>query len=111
MKHVTYGEKSLLVDDQAADTLLRYATVLARMASADTVDINALGPDGTPTIATFLLDTGAPLMAETTTTTMSDPDNSEAIAYMQSQIMRLSAPPPVVPADVTMPENFEDLNL
>lgn len=111
MKHITYAEKSLLVGDLAADTLLEYAALLARLHSADTVNLKAMGVEGNDVIATFLLDTGAPLMAETTRSSMPEPDNAEAIAYMQTQIMRLSAQPPVTPADITMPDNYEDLNL
>lgn len=111
MKHVTYGDRSLLTGTQAADVMMQYAALLARHHSADTVDLKAISTDGNDVTATFLLDTGAPLMAETTHSSMSEPDNSDVIAYMQTQIMRLSTPPPVPPADTKMPETYEDLNL
>lgn len=111
MKRISYGEKSLLVGDKAADTLMHYAALLARNHSADIVELRALGTDGSDVKATFLLDAGAPLMAETTHSSMSEPDNSDTIAYMQTQIMRLSSPPPVPPANTEMPESYEDLNL
>ena len=111
MKHITFADKSLLVGDQAADLLLEYAALLAGAGSADTVKLRAIGPDGSETEATFLLDAGAPLMAETTTSNLPEVDNSEAIAYLQEKMMLLSSPPPVRPQDETMPDNYEDLNL
>lgn len=111
MKHVTYGGKSLLMGNLAADTMLEYAALLARTQSADTVELKAVSTDGNDVVATFLLDTGAPLMAESAHSSMPEPDNSDVVAYMQTQIMRLSTAPPVPPADASMPGNYEDLNL
>src|ERR1700712_4210183 len=76
MKHVTYSEKSMLVGNEAADLLLEYAAAVSKIHTADTVNINALGSDGNNVEATFLLGEGAPLMAETATTDVEEPDNS-----------------------------------
>lgn len=111
MKHITFSDKSLLVDDDAADLLLEYAALLADRRKADTVDIIGIEPNGNEVTATFLLDTGAPLMAESTNATMTPPDNAEAIAYMRERIMLLSSPPAVRPENETMPTNYEDLHL
>jgi hypothetical protein len=111
MKHITFSDKSLLVDDEAADLLLEYAALLASRASADTVDLVGIEPNGNEVTATFLLDTGAPLMAESTNATMTPPENSEAIRYMRERIMLLSSPPAVRPEDESMPNNYEDLHL
>lgn len=111
MKHLTYADKTILVGDQAADVLMTYAALVARHSGADTVTVHGFGADGQEVDATFLLEQGAPLMAETSSTSMSEPDNSDAIEYMQAKIMLLSSPPPVVPADETMPASYEDLEL
>ncbi|MCP2031321.1 hypothetical protein L1277_001412 [Okibacterium sp. HSC-33S16] len=111
MKHITFADKTLLSGDQVADLLLEYASLLAGKGDADTVTIHAIGPDGNEVDATILLDAGAPLMAETTNSTMPEPDNAEAVSYMQEKMMLLSSPPPVRPHDETMPESYEDLNL
>ncbi|GGE93721.1 hypothetical protein GCM10011313_15870 [Mycetocola zhadangensis] len=111
MKHVTFGDKSLLIGDQATDLLLEYASLLATESKADTVTLRAISPDGNETEATFLLDSGVALIAETTISSLPDLDNADAVAYMQERIMLLSSPPPVRPHDETMPENYEDLNL
>jgi len=86
MKHITFATKSLFVDDEAADTLLEYAALLAQSGDADTVELNAINADGNQVVATFLLDSGSPLMAETTTSSLEPPENGEAIAYMRTEI-------------------------
>jgi hypothetical protein len=88
MKHITFASKSLFVDDDAADTLLEYAALLAQSGDADTVELNAINADGNEVVATFLLDSGSPLMAETTTSSLEPPENDEAVAYMRTEIGR-----------------------
>ncbi|KJQ56000.1 hypothetical protein [Microbacterium sp. SA39] len=53
MKHVTYGEKSLLMGDDAADTLLEYARLVADNSTADTVTVRSISPDGNTVEALF----------------------------------------------------------
>jgi hypothetical protein len=110
MKHITYGDKSTFLTDETADTLLEYASVLADKGRADTVELRAVGPDGNEVTVSFLLDAGAPLMSESTNSSMTPPENAEGIAYMREQVMRLSSPPPVRPEDETMPASYEDLD-
>jgi hypothetical protein len=90
MKHITYAEKSLLVGDEAADVLLKYAAVLGQHNTADRVVLRALGSDGDDVDATFLLGQGAPLMAETSTTQIPEPDNTAAINLMHAAMARLT---------------------
>lgn len=111
MKHVTYAEKSLLVGDEAADTLTEYSALLAKHGSADTVTLTAFGADGEDVEATFVLDQGTILMAETTHSSIPEPDNAEVVREMREKMMRLSSPPVAVPSDETMPTNYEDLDL
>ncbi|WP_150307697.1 hypothetical protein [Planctomonas psychrotolerans] len=110
MKHVTYADKSLLVGDEAANVLLAYAAVLARNNNADTVDIRAISSEGNSTTATFLLDAGAPLMAETINSPLPEPDNTDAVAYMREQMTRLSERPTGVPFDDRMPDHDGDFH-
>jgi hypothetical protein len=89
MKHVTYADKSLMVGDDTADMLLQYAARLASAGVADTIDVHAISSDGDEVVATFLLGEGAPLMAETTNSTLPEPDNSEAVELMTDRLARL----------------------
>jgi hypothetical protein len=111
MKHVTFADKSLLLGDEAADTLLEYAAVLVNAGKGDTVDVKAYGTDGQEVVATFLLDAGAPLMAETTHTSMNEPENWEAIAYMREHIQQLTTPPSVVQESPAPTQQLDDLEL
>ena len=108
MKHITYAEKSLLVGDDAADALLVYAATLASHGRGDSVTLRALGPDGDEVDATFLLTAGSPLMAETATTTLPEPDNAGPVAAMLAEVARLESPEPVSAADD--PDGMPDLD-
>ena len=99
MKHITYAEKSLLVGDEAADVLLDYAAALTTAGRGDKVDLNATGADGDVVVASFVLGQGVSIMAETTTSTAPEPENSEVVAYMNEQIAALSASHRAVPID------------
>jgi hypothetical protein len=87
------ADKSLLVGDQAADTVARYAALLARHNSGDTVDLHAVSSDGDEVDATLVLNSGTSLMVETTHSNLPEPDNTTAIEYMQGKIQLLESPP------------------
>ena len=57
MKHVTFGDKALLMGDDAADALLEYARLLSDTDAADSVTLRAISPDGNTVEASFLLNT------------------------------------------------------
>ncbi|WP_181435231.1 hypothetical protein [Curtobacterium sp. MCBD17_019] len=92
MKHVTYSDKSLLLGDTTADLLLEYAGALGTDGTADAVTVKAMSSDGDDVEATFLLGEGAPLMAETSTTTVPEPDNADADTYLREKIEALVHP-------------------
>ncbi|MCU1542257.1 MAG: hypothetical protein JWM50_122 [Microbacteriaceae bacterium] len=97
MMHLTYAEKSLLVGDEVAALVIEYAAALARTGGADTVKIVAYGADSDKVTALLLLDSGTPLMGESTHTDMPEPDNAEAIAYVREGLARLASPPAAQP--------------
>lgn len=86
MMHLTADDKSLLVGDVAAETLLRYAALLGRTGSADTVHLHAIGPDGSEVVVVLLLNSGTSLIAETTDSSLPDPQNDDAVAYMTERL-------------------------
>jgi hypothetical protein len=90
MRHLTYADKSLLVGDEVAELLLRYSAKLASSNVADTVEVNAISSDGDEVRAMFLLGEGAPVMAETTTSQLPEPDNTEAVEYMTDRLAQLT---------------------
>jgi hypothetical protein len=110
MKHVTFADKSLLVGDEAADLLTEYCAAVARAHTADTVTLSGYGADGSDVEATFVLDQGAVLMAETTRSSMPEPDNTETERAMRTKLEQLTSPSPVQPDGVGMP-SYEELDL
>ncbi|QEE61037.1 hypothetical protein FVA74_05195 [Salinibacterium sp. dk2585] len=111
MKHVTYSEKSLLMGDEAADVLMEYSALLGQYGTADTVTLRCFGADADEVDATFVLNQGSALMAETTHTSMAEPDNTEAVRVMRAKMKRLGTPSLVSPSDQTAPSYYDDFDL
>jgi hypothetical protein len=88
VKHVTIAGKSLLLGDDVADALVRYATLLGSAGGADSVTIRSIGADGEEVEAAFLLNSGTVLMVESTRSTLPEPDNADALQYMRDQMGR-----------------------
>jgi hypothetical protein len=108
MKHVTYGEKSLLMGDEAADTLLEYARLVADNDKADTVTLQSVSPDGNTVEAAFLLNASTVLIVESTNSDMVPPDNTDAVAEMQDRIDAVTRPM-TAPADEPWPQEDYDI--
>jgi hypothetical protein len=108
MKHITFGDKSLLIGDEIADALLHYAAFLATEARGDTVEIHAISSDGDEVTASFLLGPGVTMMAETTHTQLPEPDNSEAMEYIkQAQTRSIVTPAVALEGDPAL-ASFDD---
>jgi hypothetical protein len=107
MKHITFADKNFLMGDSAADAVLEYASMLGQARSADTIEINAIGADGDEVRATMFLSAGVPLVAETTTSTLPEPDNSDAVAYIYDRL-RLHVDPRNVQPDPLFEEHQND---
>jgi hypothetical protein len=88
MRHVTIAGKSLLVGDEVAATLVQYATLLGKLNSADNVTIRSIGVDGAQVDAVFLLNSGTVMMTESTVSRLPEPENADAVAYMQDRLQR-----------------------
>ncbi|KAF2413169.1 hypothetical protein B1729_11505 [Microbacterium sp. B35-04] len=111
MKHVSFADKSLFMGDDAADTLLEYARLVADNERADTVTLRSISTDGNTVEASFLLDASTILMVETTNSEIDAPDNSEAVQDMKERIDAITRPvsvdsqePPYV--DYDLPDSF-----
>jgi hypothetical protein len=83
------ADKSLLIGDDAADLLLAYAALIAQIGRGDQVSLHAIGADGDEVTVGFLLNSGTVLLIESSTgSTLPEPDNSDAIEYMSTQLDR-----------------------
>jgi hypothetical protein len=101
MMHLTYSDKDLLVGDEVARLIVEYAASLARDGSADTVEVRAYGSDADEVLATLLLGQGAPIMTETSHTSMNEPDNAGVVAYIRERMNSDDAPPAALPMEDT----------
>jgi hypothetical protein len=108
MKHLTFADKSLLVGDSTANLIMEYASQLAQHQTADSVTIAAMGADGNDVTATLLLDAGAPLMVESATTTVAEPDNASVDDYMAERISRFVSPSTAMSIDDEGMESAQD---
>ena len=95
MMHLTVESKDLLIGDEAADVLTRYAAVVADHGLGDRVELHAYGSDGDEVTAKIVLSAGTSLLVETSHSNLPEPDNTDAIAYMRKRIQLATAPPPV----------------
>ena len=96
MKHLTYGDKSLFVDDDAAALLIAYTVDLAESGDTDTVDVNAISSDGNVVTVSFILNAQSQLVAESATGEILGVDNESAIDYVTHQLRaRNSHPIPI----------------
>lgn len=100
VKHIKVAEKSLLAGDEVVDLLLEYAALLGQERSADSVDVAAIGPDGNEVVVSFLLNSGVTIVAETTTSTIPEPDNRKVEEYLRSRISGLIAGPAEAAEDI-----------
>lgn len=108
MKHVTFAGRRLLMDDEAADTLVAYARALAGEGLVDQVTLRGIGSHGAEVQATFLLNAAVQLMSETAPGDVTAPANDDAVAYMRRCIDVIELPPPVQPETLDPVEDYLD---
>lgn len=92
MKHVTFADKSLLMGDDAADTLLEYARLIADTQHADSVTLRSISTDGNTVDASFLLNSNTVLVTESTNSDVEPPDNEAAVRDLQDRIDSITRP-------------------
>ncbi|GAA2751259.1 hypothetical protein [Amnibacterium kyonggiense] len=92
MQHLSVAGESLLIGDEVADCLVRYAAHLGRTGGADDVAVRALGVDGEEVRLHLLLNAGVTLVAESTESLLPEPDNAEALASMRTRISAFELP-------------------
>jgi hypothetical protein len=109
MRHITFGDKSLLVGDDVANALLKYAAFLATEAKGDTVEVHAISSDGDEVTASFVLGPGVTMMAETTHNNLPEPDNTTAIAYMKEATAEARVRPTVLPDDEVPLHQYDEM--
>jgi len=111
MKHLSYADKTLFVDDATADALVEYAGLLAAEQSGDTVTVRAIGGDGNEVEASFVLNMGTNLVAESTTADVEAPANPTEVAYMLERIGLIRNPPQAQPFEDEAERMLDDARM
>jgi hypothetical protein len=86
VQHITTPDKSFLLGDVATDLLMQYAAIVARTRGGDSLKVNAISGDGDDVVATFLINSGTLLTAETTSSSQQEPDNAELEQYLRARM-------------------------
>jgi len=86
MKHLTYGDKSLFIDDETASLLIAYVVDLSESGDTDTVDVDAISSDGNLVSVSFILNSQSQLVSESATGEISGIDNDRARTYLTRQL-------------------------
>lgn len=94
MKHVTYGAKSVFVEDRIAHAVMDYARALASgaYARADTVTVPVLNADGDRVQATFLLSPSIALAMESSHAPFDAPSDPAVVAEIAARTAALRTP-------------------
>lgn len=82
-----------MLGDEVVDLMMEYAVLLARTSSADRIDVEAISTDGDHVTATFLIGPATIMVAETARTVFAEPENGDAVTYLQKQIGLIKEPP------------------
>lgn len=101
MKCINYVGRDLLTGDRIADAIMDYATVLARRARADRVDIPILVDDRVSRVE-IILGPASQILAEAVPDGREEPVDEELIADLGMRAGRLRDPRPVA-----MPEGSD----
>ena len=98
MKCISYVGRELLTGDRIADAIMDYATVLARRARADRVDIPILVGDRVSRVE-VILGPASQIMAETVLDEREEPVDEELVADLEMRAGRLRDPRPMAVPD------------
>lgn len=92
---MTYAEKTLLVGDEMADVMMEWSAALATDGAAEALVVAAISGDGDDVVATFQIGVGSPVMVETSTTTLAEPDNAGVVTRLRALLDRRASPRPI----------------
>ncbi|MBW9095381.1 hypothetical protein JNB62_17000 [Microbacterium jejuense] len=99
MKHLSYSDKAVFLDDETADLLLEYTGLLAAERGGDTVTVRAVAQDGNEVHLTVVLNAATSMAGESTNSDMVPPSNAVAVEYLREKIALIRTPPVARPID------------
>jgi len=100
MKLINYGDTDWLIGDDAADLLLEYSVLMAKGATADSLDVEVLTTEGARESVKLLIGPATMMTARPISSELEEPDNAETIADVRERINLIESPPSVQPSEV-----------
>ncbi|HEY8590537.1 MAG TPA: hypothetical protein VIL55_13420 [Naasia sp.] len=91
MKRIRIADTLLLTGDAVAELVADYATLLARVNSADKVKLQAIDEGGDLVDASVVLTAATTVIVESTNSPTPDPPNEAAVAYIRGRLERWDA--------------------
>jgi hypothetical protein len=107
MKRINYIGRDLLTGDRIADAIMEYATVLARRARADRVDIPVLIDDRVSHVE-VILGPASQLMVESVQDGREEPVDDALVADLEQRAGRLRDPRPMAVPEGSSVELSDD---
>lgn len=99
MKLLNYGDTEWLVGDEAAKLLMDYSVLMARINTADSVNVTMLDSHGEPQNLNMLIGPATMMTSREAASEFAEPENSAVLAEVRGKIAAIETPPPVLPAD------------
>jgi hypothetical protein len=90
MMRISYAGDQVLTGDEAAEVLLEFASQLGKRGATELVELRTIQGTGEPGVSRFLLGPASQMLISTHPSTLDQPDNSESIAFMRSELRHMN---------------------
>lgn len=110
MKRIFYSSGSVVTGDRMADAIVRYAEVLSRQDSSDTIDIPITLSSGEPGRAQVLLGPGSQLVVVPEEGADEEPEDADTIADLEYRTRSHGSPRPRASGEDDRVEYTNDYN-
>jgi hypothetical protein len=92
VKRISYSDDFIITDDDIADALLTYATLLAKVDQSDVVKVPALDRDGRLVEASLVIGPASQLLAFPEEHAPVEMDIADTLVLLRERIARLQTP-------------------
>lgn len=98
MKLLNYGDTEWLVGDEAAQLLMDYSVLMARVNTADSINVTMLDRHGEPQNLNILIGPATMMTSRESPGLYPEPENASAVAEIREKIAAIEEPTPVQPS-------------
>jgi hypothetical protein len=87
---INFAGAQVITGDAAAQALLDFASVLAKLQTTDEVQLNTVQANGEPGVSRFLLGPASQIVISSHTSMIEEPDNAEVVASIRQRMRDLA---------------------